>query len=180
MSFRYTSDVEIAELQDKVRPLDGTEAILIVQDGRSYKCTLQELITDLQVSTSAVYVDWAFVANVPPLSGATSFNVTAPGQVQAVDIPRHQVSHFVNAEFNSGSSLDIIMPLVSTEVPMTGVQVTVRASLRPNSSVNVREGSASNAVIASESSTTQSFVWTALFAHNGTQWKYVPLESLTL
>ena len=181
MSFRYTSDIQLSELQSKLRPLDKTETILIVQDGKSVQCSLLELINDLSISTTAVYVDWALLQNVPALSGATKLTAGASGQSQAVEVPQGQVSHFVDITMDASSTLDLILPSVSSEVPLTGVQVTIRGAFpAAAATLNVREGSVANSVIATESSVTQAYVWTALFAHNGISWKYVPLESLTL
>ena len=177
MSFRYTSDVEIGELQTKPRPLSGSETLLVVQDERTYKCSITELLSDLQIQTTPLLTPWGRLTDLPLFSGNTNFSATTERATQTLDIPEHQFFHFVDVTFTSGSLANVLVPAKSSQIDYSGVRVLVRANMPVNSTLYVREEFSDAVPLATGSALDQGFIWVAMFVNNGTVWKWVPIPS---
>lgn len=133
MSLRYTSDLEITDLQQAPTALSGREALIIVQDNKTYKTTLGEIIANQNLATLPTRPDWELVQNKPSFSGCTVGNFTVSGgQVlyngeatfPGVVIPKGQIQHFVDLIVSDGASAEITLPSGND---YAGVMVGIRA-----------------------------------------------------
>lgn len=134
MSLRYTSDVEITDLDKVPLGISGREALIIVQDGKTYRTTIGDIISSLGVAVGPLRPSWDLVTNKPTFSGVTTGAFTAnnsgsvfyngeathPGLV----IPKGQVQHFADFTVSDGAAGELILPAGD----FSGVSVGVRAS----------------------------------------------------
>jgi hypothetical protein len=134
MSLRYTSDVEITELEEVPLSLSGREALVIVQDGKTFKTSIGGLISSLGVATLPLRPSWDLVTERPVFTGVTTGAFTANssgemlynGEVTSlgVAIPEGQVQHFVDLTVSDAVSAEVTLPAGD----FSGVVVGVRAS----------------------------------------------------
>ncbi len=134
MSLRYTSDLEITDLQPAPTALSGREALIIVQDNKTYKTTLGEIIANQNLATLPTRPDWKLVQNKPTFTGSTIGHFTVSGgQVlyngeatfPGIDIPEGQVQHIADLTVSDGALAEITLPSGNE---YAGVVVGIRAS----------------------------------------------------
>ena len=139
MSLRYTSDVEIPELDEAPDTLSGREAVLVVQNRKTYKTTVSKLVADLNMATHPVRPEYTLIQNLPDFSGSTVGELgilngttmfTRPGMdpvatdVVGVTMPAGQIQHFVDLTVEAGITGDLVLPSGN----YSGAQACVRAS----------------------------------------------------
>ena len=183
MSFRYTSDLEITELQQVPVGITGNEALVVVQDGKTYQVSLNNIISNLNLALTPVRPEWSNVKNAPVLAGVTVGSFTkdsTTGDVlyngeaisATLTLPAGQIQHFADFTFEDGASSDLTLPAGS----FTGVKVGVRASfVIGDTALNIRNGSSSGPIISIlDSDKNSASVDAAYFFHNGVDWITFP------
>ena len=181
MSFRYTSDLEITELESVPIGISGNEAIVVVQDGKTYQVSLNNVVSGLLLASLPVRPEWSDVKSVPTFSGSTvgAFTKGASGTLYngeatnpTIDLPAGQIQHFADYTFENGANAEVTLPAGD----FTGVKVGIRASFAiGDTTLAVRNGSSSGPIIDTlDSHKEHVSVDAAFYFNNGVDWKTFP------